>query len=204
MSQSNLEPGATALCEGCVGELIAKCGEINTWHWAHKNTTLCVGGTKQSQWHLDWKAKFMECDRERRQENKDGKLRIADVRGSGHVYEFQTILPDCEEIRARQKFWIDLGFTFVWVFKSDGKLLAKKLEDGVYRVWYFSKKMEDAALPFYLDDPSSGFCLRVDSFDRVGKTIAEVRGHFMDRNSPDMWIGKPNKDFYDPITTNTD
>lgn len=30
-------PGAVAVCPNCRQNVIAKCGNVNVWHWAHKS-----------------------------------------------------------------------------------------------------------------------------------------------------------------------
>ncbi|MBU2051468.1 MAG: competence protein CoiA [Gammaproteobacteria bacterium] len=54
--------GEESLCPDCVEPLVAKRGEIMTWHWAHKAhrdgaTRACSAG--ETQWHLDMKMAFM-------------------------------------------------------------------------------------------------------------------------------------------------
>ncbi len=34
-------PGGRAKCPNCGKELIAKCGEFKTWHWAHESKIDC-------------------------------------------------------------------------------------------------------------------------------------------------------------------
>lgn len=178
--------GTSGLCPGCFNKVIAKCGEINIHHFAHESVSDCEGSKEESEWHLAWKARFPECDQERFQTNLEGKTRRADVRGFGYVFEFQTILPDSSEIRARQEFWQQAGFKFAWVFKKEGTLFAKRIEQGSYKVWNFAHKYDEAALPFFLDDPHSGFCLRVDSFERRSPAVAYVEGQMMPRLTCDM------------------
>lgn len=49
-------PGKRARCPVCGDDVIAKCGAINAWHWAHASREDCdpwFGG--ESAWHLGWK-----------------------------------------------------------------------------------------------------------------------------------------------------
>ena len=52
-------PGTTAKCDYCGDTLIAKCGEIKIWHWAHHSNMDCDSWAKEeTQWHKDWKESF--------------------------------------------------------------------------------------------------------------------------------------------------
>lgn len=42
-------------CPGCSGDLIAKCGEINAWHWAHRANDCDPWHEPESEWHIGWK-----------------------------------------------------------------------------------------------------------------------------------------------------
>lgn len=187
------EPGVEAICPGCDGEVIPKCGEIKIHHFAHKSASECEGSKGESPWHRAWKERFPEDSREKYIINLEGKKRIADVRFCGHVFEFQTQLPGGEEMRNRQNFWKAQGYRFAWIFKMDKSLITKKLAESTYRVWNFSEKLDQAVLPFFLDDPASGWCLRVDEYERIGSRRAECTGQFMKRETADVWIGPLNE-----------
>ena len=56
-TRTGAQPGLRGSCPVCEAEVIAKCGTINAWHWAHAAGTDCdtwaePGG--MSEWHLDW------------------------------------------------------------------------------------------------------------------------------------------------------
>lgn len=52
-------PGARGSCPGCRAPVIAKCGEINIWHWAHESGEDCDPWYEpESEWHLNWKGLF--------------------------------------------------------------------------------------------------------------------------------------------------
>lgn len=48
-------PHARATCPGCSAELLAKCGEINIWHWSHRAADCDPWHEGESAWHLKWK-----------------------------------------------------------------------------------------------------------------------------------------------------
>jgi hypothetical protein len=48
--------GAAAVCAKCGGTLVAKCGTIRVWHWAHARGPECdPWGESEGEWHLAWK-----------------------------------------------------------------------------------------------------------------------------------------------------
>ncbi len=48
------EPNMKATCLQCSGDLISKCGSINTWHWAHKNVSDCDDWREgETEWHIE-------------------------------------------------------------------------------------------------------------------------------------------------------
>ncbi len=51
-------PGAIGFCPGCDDELMAKCGQINIWHWSHVAKDCDQNHEPESKWHIDWKLKF--------------------------------------------------------------------------------------------------------------------------------------------------
>jgi len=51
--------GAKGFCPSCGSELIAKCGEVNVNHWAHKgNRNYDSWWENETDWHRSWKDKF--------------------------------------------------------------------------------------------------------------------------------------------------
>lgn len=52
-------PGARAQCPCCQSPVIAKCGEIICWHWAHESLEDCDSWSEgETEWHLGWKSQF--------------------------------------------------------------------------------------------------------------------------------------------------
>jgi competence protein CoiA len=104
-------PGATATCPGCDAPVIPKCGELVTWHWAHRSDRDCDPWAEhETGWHLDWK----QCFPLDWLEVTLGPHR-ADVRTpEGLVVEIQhsAIAPD--EIRERESFYGEM----VWLFDA--------------------------------------------------------------------------------------
>lgn len=109
---------AKATCPGCGFKVIAKCGYINAWHWAHAQNLSCSFNKQETDWHLFWKSLF----------NSD----FVEVKKGNHVYdvllpnmdafEFQNSSIKPEEIISRQNNgvtvnWIVNGMSFSDNFK---------------------------------------------------------------------------------------
>lgn len=101
------QPGLSGKCPGCQAIVLAKCGEVKVWHWAHKSTRSCDPWWEpETQWHRAWKNLFPVEWQEVPMRSEDGELHIADVRApSGLVLEFQQSAIKPEERRAREAFY---------------------------------------------------------------------------------------------------
>jgi Competence protein len=110
-------PKRRALCPACKTEVLAKCGEIMVWHWAHLKGSECFFSGVETQWHLDWKAAFhaLGAAVEVRLE-KGGRVKYADVVvGTGFrrtVIELQTSAISVEELRDREQFYDRMAWIF--------------------------------------------------------------------------------------------
>lgn len=101
-------PGGRANCPGCGATVIAKCGEINVWHWAHEVVDDCDPWSEgESVWHAMWKS-FAGKDRV---EIKFGPHRADIVGTSGIVIELQHSSLSPEVVREREGFYKDM----VWL-----------------------------------------------------------------------------------------
>ena len=93
--------------------MVAKCGELRAWHWAHKGHQLCdPWWENETEWHRTWKDQFPADWQEIVQTAGDGERHIADVRtGRDWVIEFQHSYLKPEERRSREAFYQKL----IWV-----------------------------------------------------------------------------------------
>ena len=104
------EKGLKGFCPDCSAEMVPKCGQIMTPHWAHKTLRDCDTWSEgETEWHRGWKGEFPDDEIEVRL-NKDGKRHIADVKlaspiGKIEVIEFQHSSISPEEIEARERFY---------------------------------------------------------------------------------------------------
>ncbi|WDD92819.1 hypothetical protein Bsp3421_002850 [Burkholderia sp. FERM BP-3421] len=72
--------------------MVAKCGRVKVWHWAHKGKKPCDPWYEsETQWHRDWKDKFpREWQEVVDHDAQSGEIHIADVKTPhGLVLEFQ-------------------------------------------------------------------------------------------------------------------
>lgn len=93
-------PGARAKCPCCGDDVIAKCGEIVSWHWSHKQQDCDSWHEPESQWHINWKKQFP-------QEWQEVTIDIhrADISTPHGIIEFQNSPLSAEEIRTREEFY---------------------------------------------------------------------------------------------------
>lgn len=103
-------PGLSGCCPGCGGPVRAKCGEVLTWHWAHLMAECDPWSEPESQWHLNWKARFPEAY----QEVVVGPHR-ADVKGPAAVLEVQKSQIAPEMIREREEFYGEM----LWMLNGE-------------------------------------------------------------------------------------
>ena len=173
-------PGTVAKCPSCGGEVIAKCGEIVTWHWAHKAKDCDPWSEPESEWHKNWKAKFPP----RWQECTIGPHR-ADVITPIGVIEFQHSFLSTEKVKERESFYRAL----IWVVDaSDWALQRVKRRHRCRQIggwqrdfyvqrfqWSRPRKIWiGASRPVYLDTgPGSKHVFRLDGVQVVrGRTFA--------------------------------
>ena len=85
------KPNLSGECLACGQPMIAKCGEVKIWHWAHKGRCTCdPWWENETEWHRTWKGLFPESWQEVIHQADDGERHIADVKTDrGWVIEFQ-------------------------------------------------------------------------------------------------------------------
>jgi competence protein CoiA len=137
------QPKLAGLCPACDQAMIAKCGDINIWHWAHKGRRTCdPWWENETEWHRSWKGQFPENWQEILHQADNGEKHIADVKtDQGWVIEFQHSRMEPEERRSRDNFYPKL----VWVVdgarrKKDMAQFQSALNKGIpvgsnSRVW---------------------------------------------------------------------
>jgi competence protein CoiA len=104
--------GLSAVCPVCGDPVIAKCGNIRRWHWAHRGHLTCDPWWEETEWHRGWKGEFPEHWQEVIHRSESGEKHIADVKTeSGIVLELQHSALRPEERDAREDFYPAM----VWV-----------------------------------------------------------------------------------------
>lgn len=106
-------PNLSGQCPSCGQTLIAKCGEIKMWHWAHKGRRTCdPWWENESEWHRAWKGRFPASWQEVVHQSNNGEKHIADVKtDQGWAIEFQHSQINPEERRSRNIFYPKL----IWI-----------------------------------------------------------------------------------------
>jgi competence protein CoiA len=52
-------PKLRGTCPNCRAEMVAKCGHVKVWHWAHKGRPPCdPWWESETDWHRAWKDAF--------------------------------------------------------------------------------------------------------------------------------------------------
>jgi competence protein CoiA len=106
-------PGARSSCALCDGELVAKCGQIVTWHWAHLAADCDPWSEPETQWHRRWKAYFEE--RGAQVEVVMGPHRADVVMPSGLIIELQHDYLSTFDIAEREQFY---GSHLAWIYRA--------------------------------------------------------------------------------------
>jgi len=118
-------PKATAICPVCQGECFSKCGEIKTWHWAHKSLKECdTWYEPEGEWHYGWK-KLAGLENTEIVIKKDGGIHRADIRTDrGLVVELQHSPLAPKDVRDREAFYGNM----IWVIDGTEVLKDFRIE----------------------------------------------------------------------------
>lgn len=160
-------PKSKATCPQCLSDVKAKCGRINTWHWAHVSNKDCDSWSDgETEWHLNWKSKF---EKERVEVLKKEVIEYYDpikghgfqttthradaVMKDGTVVEFQHSSISLEDMGKREEFYREM----IWIFDVREPYEKNRLR-LVDRTEYFSyfwdwvrKHIFKASKPIFLD-----------------------------------------------------
>ena len=105
-------PRSKSTCPSCGNALIAKCGSLVTWHWAHKASECDAWSEPESAWHISWKEHFEE-QFGAQTEQVMGPHR-ADIVIDGQVIELQYGFLSADEIAEREAFY---GPSMAWIYR---------------------------------------------------------------------------------------
>lgn len=126
--KAEAQPKLKGRCPNCDGHMIAKCGRVKVWHWAHKGRPPCdPWWESETEWHRAWKNKFPTDWQEVSHINPEtGEKHIADVKNPhGLVIELQHSPIDPVEMRSREEFYGKM----IWIV--DG---TRGLDAGHFRI----------------------------------------------------------------------
>lgn len=108
---SQPSPGLYGSCPPCQGKVVAKCGPVIAWHWAHTSEGSCDSwGGIETDWHRRCKRRFPEAW----VEVSMGPHRADVAVPHGPVLEFQNRALSVQDIQAREQFYWNL----VWVMEA--------------------------------------------------------------------------------------
>lgn len=111
-SRVRAEPGVTATCPCCNTTVIPKCGQVVSWHWAHKGADCDPWAECESEWHSSWKEEWPEECRE----VVIGPHRADVCTPNGVVVELQHSHLPVEEIQERESFYKAAVGRIVWLW----------------------------------------------------------------------------------------
>jgi len=120
-----------ALCPICGAEVIAKCGDKNIHHWAHKSNKECPHWWEnETKWHRDWKNQFPEDWQEVVLYNSEtGEKHIADIKTpNGLVIEFQHSSIEKKEVSTRNNFYNNI----IWIVDGTRRKTDKKKFNEIF------------------------------------------------------------------------
>lgn len=129
-------PHGRAVCPVCRSPVLAKCGELVTWHWAHQAQVECDSfGEPETEWHREWKRAFESLGYTvERVFQGDGETHRADVYDSvrRRVVELQHSALDARAVWARIWFYRQYAGGLVWLFDARAWNLALAWRDGYW------------------------------------------------------------------------
>ena len=159
-------PKARAICPFCDATVIAKCGAINIWHWAHEAKARCdPWAPLETAWHLHWKS-LLDPQQVEVVIERDGQKHRADiVTSDGVVVELQHSPLSPSEIVIREAFYGRMVWLFDGTDLGDRLDLRDKARDGnryqTFRWKWPRKHIAHTHLTTYLDlDSGHVFCIK--------------------------------------------
>lgn len=141
------QPHLIGHCSACDSIMIAKCGKLRAWHWAHQGERHCDPWWEESEWHSAWKMRFAEW-REVVHIAPDGEKHIADVKlPDRRVLEFQRSPISEDERQSREAFYKSM----IWIVDGTRrKRDVKSFHSAIYIVNHkpliYSAYADDCAL----------------------------------------------------------
>lgn len=182
-------PGARARCPGCHEEVMAKCGDINIWHWSHIAQADCDPWYEpESAWHLGWKAMVSpsQCEVVRATHRADI------ITPHDYVVELQHSALTPYEVREREAFY---GTKLVWLINATDfeENLSMRSKGGYHTFrWRWPRKWMWGIQRTMIWDLEDGLFQVRKLYDNVP---CGGWGQYIDRNAFIKWLnGNPTHD----------
>lgn len=123
-------PGAQRRCPACGTEMIAKCGSVRVYHWAHNGRRHCdQWWESETEWHRQWKSAF-PIDWQEAFIQRGVRYHFADIKTpNGDIIEFQHSHISHKELYTREEFY---GPRMIWVV--DGTRLKRDRETFLQQI----------------------------------------------------------------------
>ncbi len=137
-------PTGRGSCPCCGGQLIAKCGQIKTHHWAHQSKDDCDTWSESiGPWHLWWqnlvRPEFVEVAK---------GIHRADIVGNrGVVVELQHSPISPRDVTARESHYGDM----VWLFDATHRFDYTKSGSRAFFALGQTKHLDLCTKPVFLD-----------------------------------------------------
>jgi len=150
LGKEKAHPKQRGICPFCYNSVIAKCGKINIWHWAHEVNSDCdIWSDGETEWHLQWKREFPQ-----------SKIEVVLVRGKekhiadvqldgGLVIEFQHSPLSVQDIQEREHFYGNM----VWVFDISSSMKKEYYYDVEIHTARFNIRDKDGYKTFRWKHP---------------------------------------------------
>lgn len=119
--QADPSPSSRGRCPSCAGEVIARCGQVNAWHWAHVAGHDCDSWAEPS---TDWHRAYQRMVPRERCEVRMGDHRADLVGMDGFVVELQHSSIAVQEIAEREAHY---GKKMMWLFDARAAFLKGRL-----------------------------------------------------------------------------
>lgn len=179
-------PKARAICPACKMAVLAKCGQINIWHWAHINADCDPWSESEGDWHRWWKSLVLPEQRE----VVIGNHRADVVHKNGTVIELQHSPISPETIAERETHYKNM----IWLFDYSGsiEILQVKETELSFRWKNAKKAIGLCTKPVFVDMRSVlrsdiiGPILRIDNMSCDAPNIG--RGRFIHPSDFIDWL----------------
>lgn len=157
-------PDGLATCPCCDEEVVAKCGRIVSWHWAHKSRTDCDPWSEpETPWHAAWKSRYERTEVVIEKADGAGVARhradaVSKVYGRDTVIEFQHSSLEAAAVKERETFYGNM----IWIVDACEAIRSRRItlyyykpesgSDYVKFKWRHRKRsFDDCRCPLFLD-----------------------------------------------------